>query len=358
MIRVRPSTLADLEGIREVSLRNGLSGFDPEERRRWWLSHPFRKEFQEVPMGWVLENDNGTIVGTFSNIHMMYEIDGKRLKCGIAGSWGVDTEFRSSSLLLAMSYLGQKEVDFCLNGSASDVASRLMTAMKAQQVPSEDYDLSYLWIISHQAFAAAALRKRKIPCGGIISYPLGLALRTSDSATGRSRYKNANLKRFEEFGTKFDEFWEEMRRGEGRLRAVRNSAVLEWRFGHALREGHAVVLGFLRGEKLCGYIVLSEKKRENLRLRQFVISDLQALNDSREIIIDLISAAIGATRENGLGALEWQGWNSAKRLIARELKPRSYRYPVWPLFYKAMDKDLRGVLSDAKNWDISPFDAF
>lgn len=358
MIRVRAALLSDLDAVRQVSTRNGLSEFDPQQRKKWWLSHPFRQEFEGTPIGWILEKDDGEIVGTFSNIHMMYEMDGRRLKCAIAGSWGVDPEYRNSSLLLAMSYFGQKEVDFCLNGSASSVASRLMAAMRAERVPSWNYDLSYFWIASHRAFAAAVLQKKGIPCGQVVSYPVGLALKTSDLVTRISRHTSASLNRFHTFGTEFDELWEDLRREDGRLRAIRSAAVLEWRFGQALRQGKAIVLGMLQGERLCGYIILSEKERENLRLKQFVVADLQALNDSRAILFELLSAAIDTTQRQGLDALEWQGWNSAKRQVALALKPRSYRYPVWPLFYKTTQRDLCATLANANSWDCSPFDAF
>jgi hypothetical protein len=358
MIRVRPALLADLEGIQAVLANTGLSVFDAEERRRWLLSHPFREEFAGVPIGWVLESQDGKIVGTFSNIHMLYEIDGRRFKCGIAGSWGVDAEYRNSSLLLAMSYFSQKGVDFCFSGSASSVSSRLMPVLKAERIPAHDYDLSYFWITRHRTFAEAVLRKKKIPAAGVLASVVGLGLRATDRRRRRSTQNCESLKRFVAFGEEFDEFWEKLRRGRGCLRAVRTSAVLEWRFGSALRQRRAVVLGLLRGGELCGYVVLCEKDREHLKLRQFVIADLQVLDDSSDQLVELLAAALDATREERLDALEWQGWNQAKRRQALSLNPRSYRYPVWPLYYKARHPDLVPALERADNWDFSPFDAF
>jgi hypothetical protein len=358
MICVRPALLGDLEAMLAVSVRNGLSSFDPVETRNWWLSHPFRAEFEGVPIGWVLESETDGIVGTFSNVHMMYELDGRRFKCGIAGSWGVDSAHRNSSLLLVMSYFRQKGVDLCLNGSAGAIASRVMPALKIPRIASADYDLSYFWITRPRAFAEAVLRKKKIPAAGILSVAAALVLRAGDLRTGGRSRNLATVKPVKGFGDEFDAFWEKIRQGRGRLRAVRSSAALEWRFGGSLRQNRATVLGTFQGGRLGGYVVLRQSVREHLGLRQFVIADLQALDDSPDVILDLLAGALEATRQENLDALEWQGWSPAKRQVARSLHPKSYRYPVWPLYYKAVNPDLVPLLAGAGSWDFSPFDAF
>jgi hypothetical protein len=357
MMRVRPALLSDFEAIQAVLARNGLSAVDAEERRQWWLGHPFRDEFENIPIGWVLENSR-EIVGTFSNIHMMYELDGKRFKCGIAGSWGVDPPHRNSSLLLAMAYFGQKGVDFCFSGSASSVSSRLMPMLKAERIASPDYDLSYFWITRHRTFAEAVLRKRKIPGAQVLAHAAGVAIKAFDWQIRRDFDGAGDVHRLSGFGEEFDAFWEKLRRGPGRLRAVRTSAMLDWRFGVAVRQERAIVLGLLREKDLLGYVVLCEKDREHLKLRQFVIADLQALDDSPESILALLSAALKTTRQQQKDALEWQGWSAAKRQWALKLKPRSYRYPVWPLYYKATHPELIAALAHSESWDFSPFDAF
>jgi len=326
--------------------------------RQWWLSHPFRSDFEGVPMGWVLETAGAEIVGTFSNIHMMFELDGRRLKAGVAGSWGTDTEYRNSSLLLAMSHLNQKGVDLCINGSANEAASRIMTGIKVPRIPSPDFDLSYLWVTRRRSFAAAALRT-KTKAGASLLAPLAAAgLWLADlKSLGRNR-NLAHVERLHQFGNEFDVFWNKLRQEPGRLRAVRTPAALDWRFGAALRQNRLVILGHRHGGELQGYILLREYTRAHLGLRQFIISDLQALNDSSDVILDLLTAAREVSRQEGLDVVEWQGWNQAKRLQALSLRPKSYRYSVWPLYYKAVNRSLASALTQADTWDFSPFDAF
>jgi hypothetical protein len=358
MTRVRPALPSDLEAIRAVSVRNGLSSFDPDETRESWLAHPFREQFEGVPHGWVLESETGEVVGTFSNIHMLYELEGRQYKAGVAGSWAVDVEHRNASLRLATAYFGQKGVDFCINGSASAVAARLMTAMKAQQVPSPDYDLSYFWLTNRRAFAAAALRKKKIPAAGLVSRIAALGLWAMDLGASRRTRSPAGIERLNRFGPESDAFWDKLRKSRGRLRALRNSAALEWRFRTALDQKRAVALGLWNGSELRGYVVLRQFVRPHLGLKQFVIADLQALDDSPEVIRNLWAGALQATSSEGMDALEWQGWHLSKRQMALSLNPRSYRYGVWPLYYKPVNPDLASTLAQPDVWDFSPFDVF
>lgn len=358
MIRVRPMTAADLEGVRDVGVRNGLSSFDPADVIRSWESHPFRTEFEGIPHGWVLATDEGQIVGTFSNVHMLYELGGKPVKAGIAGSWAVDPAHRNSSMLLALSYFNQQGVDVCLNGSASAVASRLMEVMKARRIPSPEYDLSYFWITNATNFAEAALRKKGVPGARQLAHLAAAGLWLDGLRAPRPGKPAAGARRLTAFGPEFDRFWARLREGANRLRAVRTAAALDWRFGQGLRQKRVTVVGLLHREELQGYVVLREVLRRNLNLRQYVIADLQAEDDSADVLTELLQAALSVTREDKLDALEWQGWNKSKRAVAVRLQPKTYRYGVWPLYFKVRNAQLTSKMEDAGCWDFSPFDAF
>jgi hypothetical protein len=357
MIQIRTALPSDVEAIRDVWVRNRFPSFDPDEMRKSWISHPFRAEFDGVPNAWVIEKDGRDIVGALSNVHMMYELDGKRLKACAAASWCVDTPHRSYSLFLMNTSLAQNGIDVWLNGSASSVTSRIMTAMAIPRIPSPEFDVSHFWITNRERFLAAAFRKRKIPAANALSRVAAVALWGMDFRSELARRRRPAVKRMTGFGPEFDAFWDRLRNGRSRLRAVRTSAALTWRFGPALQQKRAVVLGIVSGRELQGYIVLREFVRQHLGLRQFTVADIQALDDSSDVLLDLTAAAIETTREAGMAALEWQGWNLNKRDIVVSLRPRSYRYPVWPLYYKAHPR-LASTLTMADIWDFSPFDSF
>jgi len=357
--RIRPlDPDKDLDGVNAVGVRNGFPAFDPEERRRWWRSHPFRREFEDIPSGWVLEDEAQRIVGTFSNVPMMYELDGKRWKAALASSWAVDRAYRSASLLLAMAYLNQKGVDLCLNGDANPVASRLMSATNVGRIPAEDCDLAFFWIIRHRAFASAFLRKKKIPGAAFLAFPASPFLRAADAFRRKGRKPGNEVRRLSDFGAEFDALWEEIRLSPGPLRAVRTSAALRWRFGPALRNNGALILGLFRDNGLRGYAVLSANVGDALDVRTYVLADLQTAGHSPDDLGALIRGAIRAARDDGRDALKWWGGNAEKRRIARAHRPWSYRYPYWPAYYKAVHPDLKAALSSPQSWDFSLFDVF
>jgi hypothetical protein len=358
MTRVREALPGDAEGIYNVSVRNAFPSLTADELRKSWASHPFSSEFVGVPRAWVLETPEGEIVGALQNVLMMYELDGVRLKSASAGSWCVDVPHRGFSMFLMMTYFNQEAVDLWLIGTASNTTSRLMSAMKVERIPSPNFDLSYFWITDRKSFLEAALRKKKFPMAGALSRVGAAGLWTLDLPAKFSRRKASAVKRLEGFGPEFDQLWERLRRGASRLRAVRTAAALQWRFGDGLRQGRAVLYGAMSGDELAGYIVLREFVRPHLGLRQFVIADLQAVDDDPDVVIQLVSEAIEASREAGMAALEWQGWNAAKRELALSRRPRPYRYPVWPAYYKAVGAELSANLAKADVWDFSPFDAF
>ena len=358
MIELREATAADAEGILAVSTRNGFPPFSPGDLEKRWVSHPFRQEFEGVPNGWVLQSEEGTIVGTLSNVHMMYELGGERLKAVAAASWCVDTKYRNFSLRLMNAYFNQKGIQLWINGTAAEITSRLLTAMQVPRIPSPDYDLSLFWITAPRKFAEAALKKKKVPCVPAVAPVAGLAISISNLSAALRRKMPLPVQRFDAFGAEFDKLWQAIRSHGPCLRAIRSSAVLTWRFGEAIREKRAEVYGAMRGSELIGYIVLKQFTRTHLGLRQYVIADLQAMDDDPDILQSLIAKAISATRDAGMAALEWQGWNAAKRRVALALRPRRYRYPIWPLFYKADGPELTNTLADPEAWDFSLFDAF
>ncbi|MCS6952187.1 MAG: GNAT family N-acetyltransferase [Bryobacterales bacterium] len=355
MSHLRCATLEDLAGIRDVSVRNGLSAFEVESRKRWWLTHPFAADFEGVPMGWVLEDEGGRIVGTLTNIPMLYELDGRSLRCATASSWAVDPEHRSRSLQLMMSYFAQGRVELMINGSANDTAAQVMLAFRAEPIPAPEYDASLFWILRPRQFAAAALQRRRIPAARWLSVPAGLLLWLASIPGRLPRRSAGEVRQFERFGEEFDAFWERLRKQPGRLRAVRTAKALEWRFSEAWWPGKRTVLGVVRDGELQGYIVLAERDQRKV----LMIGDLQALDDSPMVIRTLLGAAIRSALRQGALAVQWLGWAPGKRRAALPLFPTARRSGArWPLYYRTADAHLKARLSQPHCWDFSPFDAF
>ncbi|HWF07184.1 MAG TPA: hypothetical protein VG297_01910 [Bryobacteraceae bacterium] len=359
MLTLRPATWADGDAILRLNERNGVDLLSASERQERWSTYPFEDRFGDIPIGWVLETESGQIVGAVDNVHLLYEIDGRPIRAAAAANWAVDTEYRADSLRLMTTFFRQKEVDLCLGVSASPVASKIFTAMKIARLPIPDYGSPCFWPMRRRAFARAALARRKMPAAGLLAVPAGVALLAKDiwsgSGRGRTRFK---LRRMENFDPRFDGLLTKIRTGPGRLRAVRDCRVLDWRFGKQLRARRATIVACENGGTLAGYAVLLRREGEGAELNLYDVADLQAYGDNPEIVRDLLLGAIRLAREDGVDAVKYMTGTPDRRAVVMALRPYTYQLPFWQQYYRAPEPDLASALEKPDAWDFSLFDTF
>ena len=359
MTRIRPITLDDAEVLYAVRNRNGVVGnLDPVQWRNWCLNFPFREEFEGVALGWILENE-GVAVGSLSNIPMLYDFKGQTLRAAITQAWAVDPEHRSSSLKLMTASYRQPGVDLWIDDSASESVSKILTALKVDRIPSPDYDVPMLWPLRHRTFAAAALRRRAVPAADALACLLGTGMRIAGwaRASGRS-CPSAQVHPVGRFDNRFDALWEKIRTGPPRLRAVRTSAVLRWRFQKEFNNQSVTILVCEHSGELEGYAILLHHFRAHTGLKVCDVGDLQAVNDNPEVLRDLLLGALNVARDEGADALKLLSGKATKRSVALSLHPYTYHHPFWQLFYKVRDVGLATRLNFADVWDFSHFDTF
>ena len=358
-LRLRPASLVDADRITQLQKRHGVAALDAAAWRSQWEAAPFAAEFRDVPIGWVLETEDGLVVGNLDNVHMLYELGGNKLKGAVASGWAVDQEHRSKSLQLMTTFLRQKNVDLPLIVSAAPTTERLLTAMKIPRIPVPDYATPCFWAVHPRAFARAALLKRSIPAAGLLAWPAGLALLARDvyRRSGRGR-PASQVRRLREFDERFDLLWENVKAGATRLRAVRTRAVLEWRFRTELRGGKIAIVVIERGTTLVGYAVLVRRDGSDLGMALYDVADIQAAGDDPATLRDLLLGSIQVAREDGVDAVKFMTGTPAKRAPADALQPYTYRLPIWQLYFKAATPELSAALSTADAWDFSVFDTF
>jgi hypothetical protein len=356
--RIRPASLSDAEAISQIHKRNGLSEFDTQAWRSIWASYPFAAEFQDIPIGWVLETDAGALVGTIGNVHLLYELAGQRFRAAIATAWAVDAPHRGRALHLTTTFFKQKGPDLLLNGSANPIASKVLTALQIPRIPIPDYGSPCFWAARPRAFAKAVLQRRGTPAAPILSYPAGLALNVRDILRRSGRGKlSGPVRRLQMFDSRFDSLWQGIGAGPQCLRAVRTQAVLHWKFNADLNAGRAVLLAAESGGNLSGYIVLARRLGSDLGMSLYDVADFQAAGDQPSVFRDLLIAAVQLAREEGVDAVKLLTGTPAKRIPAMTLLPYTYQLPFWQLYYKASPA-LKPVLGTANAWDFSLFDTY
>ncbi len=357
-VRVRIATFADIPAIREVQKRNSIGELDPQAWRSRWEAYPFEEEFRGIPIGWVLETDRGSVVGVLENVHIAYELGGKRLKGVVASAWAVDSEYRGKSLQLMTTFLRQPGVDLALVLSASPTTSRVLSSMKVPRIPIPDYATPCFWAVRHRAFARASLRRKSIPGAALLAWPAGWALLVRDLYCLGPMRVPSGVRRVKELDIRFDGFCQAVNAGQTCLRAVRNKAVLEWRFRTELRRGSAAIVIAEQGPELRGYAVMVRREGSDLGMALFDVADLQAAGDDPSTIRDLLLGCIHVGWEEGADAIKFVTGTPAKRAPAVALQPQTYQMSLWQLYYKTSNPQLSTELSTADKWDISLFDTY
>ncbi len=356
-MRFRPVELADYRGVAACLERNGMSVPGEAEWRRLWDAHPYRTEFADVPRGFVLEDQPG-IVGTIFNFWAKYWFRGQSLRAAISGDAAVDPAYRAGSIKLLGETVRQPGVDMYLNGSPSAVASKIMDTLKVTRVPQAGYDVSLLWIANGRRFARAGLRRKGVPLGPVLAPPVGVGLRVLGALRMRRGGRRVvPVRRYAQFDDAFDVFWEALRDQTTRLTGYRDRAMLEWRYGAALRAGHARLLCAERDGALAGYAILLERGRPGLGLRQFLVHDLRCLDEDPAIALGLLQGALEETSAAGLDLLEWVGQAGAPRAVAERTCATRFRLDVWQAFYYTRDKALRSGLRAPDAWAFGPYDS-
>lgn len=357
-VGIRAATFADADAISQLQKRNGMGDLDQAAWRSQWEAYPFETEFRDIPIGWVLETDQGSVVGNLDNIHTLYQMGERRLKGVVAANWTVDADYRGKSLQLMTTFFRQKGVDLWLNVSASPAAAQILTAFKIARIPIPDYGTPCFWAVRPRAFAYAALRRRGTPAANILAWPAGLALATCDLFRGSGRGRlTSHVRRLPSFDDRFDPFLQ----ANGvatRLRAARNRAVLEWRFRSEFRRGRAAILAAEQGPTLLGYAILVRRDGSEYGMDLFDVADLQATADDPSTIRDLLLGSIKVAREEGADAVKFMSGTPSKRGPAVSLAPNTYQSPLWQQYFRTSSPELAAELSSANAWDFSRFDIF
>jgi len=351
-LRIRELRQDDYAGVAAVLGRNGLRAPAPEQWRYLADATLQRRPLAHVPLGWILEDDQHGIVGTFRNIPFLYEWNQRAVRVVVASAWAVDAAFRRHSLMLASSYFTQDDVDVLLNTTAvADTSGKAFLAFGAEKVPQPAYTTRLLWITGYRGFAANLLRERGVPGASWLQHPAGVAAWIGDTPRRRGRMRD-RVRAAAAFDARFDRFWATQREEPDRLRMPRDAATLTWRF--ALERTPPLVAVLERGSNVAGYCVLVQRNQGMLRRAE--VADLQALNDDPDVVREVMTGALRLAREAGIHLVAMTGVGDRKREALSALRPHRKISPGWPLYYKASDPSLTAPLQSPSAWDVSLYD--
>lgn len=337
-----------------------------EECAAWthlWTDNPaYRGIAGKLPMGWVIENSEGTVSGYLGNIPLYYELEGQKLLAATTRTWVVDTQYRSYSPLLLGSYFQQRDVDLFLSTTVNAQSAAAYSIFQGVRVPVGIWDRALFWITDYPGFSASFLRRERSASPLALSYPLSAGVYLWDKVKGSSLRQNG--KSFDvlpcfSFDERFDEFWALLRQKKRHLLlGIRDRESLEWHFRFALLKNRAWIYAVHKGSSLFGYAVFLRHDYRRIGLTRMRLVDFQCLDP--ECAADALSATIAVAaehcRKDRIHMLEVVGLDAELEKNLRRASPHERQLAAWLYYYKASDPSLASKLQSPAVWEPSLFD--
>jgi hypothetical protein len=361
-VSLREAQFFDFDRVCAMNRRLGQGADSLENWQRLWRDNPALRDGRVPRIGWVLEAA-GEIVGFLGNIPLLCELESQTLTAAATCRLAVEPAYRSSTHLLVTSFFRQKDVELFLNTTATAAAAKIMTALRAAQVPQPDYGKVLFWVLRPRKFTKTVLEKAGISAtltaaGSVLA---AVVLRGDMMIRRRTPKGHPNLYSIvetgvHEIGSAFDRFWSETTCGSTRLFSKRSAEIMSWHFQPPGGARIARVLGCYSSDRLVGYAVVRHESSAKDGVQRSLIADLM-VSPENELVVDTLLAAAHATAKSaGSEVLEVLGFPRTIRESLGKWQPYSRDYPACPYFYKARDRALEKKLAHEDAWYACPFD--
>src|SRR5262249_31068214 len=155
-LRIRPASFDDYAPIAVLQNRHGLAVRPYEDWVSLWAGNP-AYEGGEWPIGWVLENSGGEIVGSIGHLPFPCFFRGREHRVAASCAWVVDPAHRGSSMVLLDRLMRQENVDFVISTTVSANAESVFKFFRWSKAPVGTWNRSAFWIANYQGFIHSAL---------------------------------------------------------------------------------------------------------------------------------------------------------------------------------------------------------
>jgi hypothetical protein len=357
--RLRPATFEDYPQIRRLEAAHLQNTLPADDWHGLFLDNPLWPRLgKHWAIGWVLEDASGGVVGSITNVPSLYQFRGREWICANGTAWVAAADYRAFALWVMDEYFNQPGADLFLNTTVGPQAAPALGTLSAR-VPLGDWQTLAYWVTGYRGFARKALEKLGVPLAGALALPAAAALRLKDALFVNSlppANSSVSIAAAEGFDARFDRFWEEIvHQGPDKLRGVRDSRALSWRFAIPLRRGRLWVLTASRNGLLRAYCIL---KRQDQRqgVRRMRLVDYQTLEPDTDLLQDLLRAALQRCAAEDYFVLEHLCCCLPKTAAFDRFAPYRRQLPNWPYYYHAADPGLAAELRKPESWDPSEFD--
>ncbi len=360
-VQAREASFADYDRIALLETRNGLLAKSAEEWKHLWLDNPaYRAVGGQFPIGWILEDQDGKIVGSFGNIPLLFEFRGHPLIATSGRSWVVDPKYRGYAILPLNYFLNQEGVGLYLNTTANAEASEAFSAFQASRVPVGKWDESIFWITAYRGFVQSSLSRKSAPMPEVVSYPTSAVLFLLDRLMGRNRCKIGtplNVSICDAFDRRFDTFWERLQSSTPRLLTVRSCEVLNWHFKYALQGKELLILTAGGDGNIEAYAIFGRQDNVTIGLKRMRLVDFQCVCASAaNVFVLMLARALQCCSQDGIHMLEITGISPEQDAAVQQLRPYRRKLDGWRYLYKTNDPQLAELLKNPYVWGPTCYD--
>ncbi len=357
--QLREARFADYPQIYRLESTFFDDSLPPAERRSLFVDNPLWPRLRDTwPIGWVLEDSDGQIVGSVNNIPSSYRFAEDELICGNGHCWAVLEPYRGYATMLMDEYFSQEGPDLLVSSKVGADAAAIWSAY-AHRVPVGDWATAAYAITRYSGFARAALVRKGVPLAGALTPPAAAALRLKDAFTSTTLPESPRSVEFRElygFDARFDAFWRELlAQNPNRLMGIRDAEALRWHFGIPLRRGRLWIAAALRDGLIRAYCVLKQHHRPP-DVRSMKIIDFQTVEPDTALLPGLVRLALRRSAAENCSFLEHHGVGLPKMAPFEAVATYRAAKPSWSFFYASDDAALEGRLADPDVWDPSEYD--
>jgi len=358
---LRLAALDDYEQVTRLEASVGMQTRSADDWCAMWLKNPlWPRVGKDWPIGWILEDTSGRVVGSVMSVPSLYQFRGRELMCATGRSWVMAPEYRGYGLWIMSEYVNFEKADLFMHNTVGEMAIGVMDQVSSR-VPLGDWETIAYWVTGYRAFAETALKKYGAPSAlaGALAYPAAAAMRLKDALSVKSLPPAAGsitIETIEQFDARWDAFWQELvRENPDKLLAARDSETLRWHYMLPMRLGRLWIYTATRGGMLRAYCIL---KRHELpgNLSRMRVIDFQSLERDEDLLPGLLEAARRRCVAEGIGMLEHHGCGLPKMRVLDQHAPYRRKLGNWPYFCTVPDPALKAQLSKPEAWDPSAFD--
>lgn len=352
--KIRETAPADYDQIAALHRRNDLAIRPFDQWMRFWVGNPALPS-SHFPMGWILENEHGTIVGSIGNIPLGCEFRGRPLRVATPSGWVVDEGYRGYSVMILSRFVRQPGIDLFVFATVGEKAEPIYNGLQLTKVPVGSWDKAIFWITNYYGFSRSLVKHQKLLSPLVRPITCGLYL--WDAARFKTFLHHPTgyeIQSCSAFDGRFDEFWDLMRRGNPHLLLpLRTCEALNWHFQAA---SSLRIVTAMKDSRLAAYAIFNRQDNPALELKRLRLVDFQALPGHECALKPALASVLQESRRTGVHVVEVMGNWLDRSDLPRIAPPYQRRRSSWAYYYKAARPDLAAALRDPTSWAPTSFD--